>query len=114
MSDNKLDEATKLNNITKLYEATELDNKLKKATELVNRLNNLLSAIDMMSAISMPQTKHNSECLTDLHKNKNLIDKQLETILFDEEKKNRLIGVPKDNLELTKYVEDTIKYYKKH
>jgi hypothetical protein len=118
MSDNKLDEATELNNITKLYEATELDNKLKKATELVNRLNNLLSAIDMMSAISMPQTKHNSECLTDLHKNKNLIDKQLETILFDEEKKNRLIDVPKDNLELTKYVEDTIKYYndskKKH
>ena len=113
MSDNKLDEATELNKITKLDEATELDNKLKKATELVNRLNNLLSTIDMMSAISMPQTKHNSECLTDLHKNKNLIDNQLETILFDENK-NRLIDVPKDNLELTKYVEDTIKHYKKH
>ena len=39
-------------------------------------------------------------------------DKQLETILFDKEKKNLLIEIPKNNLELTKYVEDTIKYYK--
>ena len=98
-----------------LSETIELiDNKLKKATELVNRLNNLLSIIDTMSALYMPQTKQNSEYLTDLHKNTNLIDKQLETILFDKEKKNLLIEIPKNNLELTKYVEDTIKHYKKH
>ena len=45
------------------------------------------------------------------------LKKQLETILFDE-KKNLLIQVPKNNIALTKYVQDTFKHYndstKKH
>ena len=114
MSDNKLDEATKLNKITKLDKATELDNKLKKATKLVKTLNSYLSALEMRNGFGESQINDNNpQLLTELHKNIDLIDKQLETILFDENK-NCLIDVPKDNLELTKYVEDTIKYYKKH
>ena len=99
MSDNKLDNVTKL----------------KKATELVKTLNSYLSALEMRNGFGESQINNNNpQLLTELHKNIDLIDKQLETILFDEEKKNCLIDVPKDNLELTKYVQDTIKYYKKH
>jgi hypothetical protein len=114
MSDNKLDEATKLNKITKLDKPTELE-KLKEATKLVKTLNSYLSALEMRNGFGESQINDNNpQLLTELHKNIDLIDKQLETILFDEEKKNCLIDVPKDNLELTKYVQDTIKYYKKH
>ena len=114
MSDNKLDEATKLNKITKLDKATELE-KLKEATKLVKTLNSYLSALEMRNGFGESQINNNNpQLLTELHKNIDLIDKQLEAILFDEEKKNCLIYVPKDNLELTKYVQDTIKYYKKH
>ena len=115
MSDNKLDEATELNKITELDKATKLDNKLKEATKLVKTLNSYLSALEMRNGFGESQINNNNpQLLTELHKNIDLIDKQLETILFDEEKKNCLIDVPKDNLELTKYVQDTIKYYKKH
>ena len=63
-----------------------------------------------MSCSSTPQNKNNTERLSELFKKQNNIDKQLETILFDE-KKNLLIQVPKNNIALTKYVQDTIKYY---
>jgi hypothetical protein len=89
----------------------ELDNKLDKATELVNYLNCLNSTINEMSCLSMSQNKNNNERLSELFKKQNNVDKQLETILFDEEKKNLLIQVPKDNITLTKYVQDTFKYY---
>jgi hypothetical protein len=101
MSDNKLDEATELE-------------KLKEATELVKTLNSYLSALEMRNGFGESQINDNNpQLLTELHKNIDLIDKQLETILFDENK-NHLINVPKNNIELTKYVQDTIKYYKKH
>ena len=95
----------------------ELDNKLEQATELVNYLNGLNSTINEMSCSSTLQNKNNIDRLSELFKKQDNIDKQLETILFDE-KKNLLIQVPKNNIALTKYVQDTIKHYndskKKH
>ena len=104
----------------KLEQASELDktSELDKATQLVNYLNGLNSTINEMCCSSMSQNKNNTERLSELFKKQNNIDKQLETILFDKEKKNILIQVPKDNIILTKYVQDTFKHYndtkKKH
>ena len=102
MSHDKLDQASELN----------------KATELVNYLNGLYSIINEMNSSSTHQNKNNTERLLELLEKKNSVDKQLETILFDEEKKNLLIQVPKNNIALTKYVQDTFKHYndtkKKH
>lgn len=88
--------------------------KLDQATELVNYLNGLYSTINEMNSSSTPQNKNNTERLLELLEKKNSVDKQLETILFDEEKKNLLIDVPKNNIVLIKYVEDTFKHYKNY